>query len=315
LVDGHEVALVDPAGPGRLQDLDARLARGRCEIGRPVGALDAGEREPAAEREALLDERRVAAVAGGVKRRLEARLAAADHEHVDVPVHLLVAAVAAVVRVELAEARRRAQELLVVLPRPPGADERLEVEAHLHPERRRRRRQRVQRVALERRPGVDVLDLHALLDGRHTGAHGRVAVDLDEAVGALAAAAQKAAGAVVLERAREDADAVGVERRGDRVAGEALDRPAPPRERDGAPAVDQLSAALCQTVHVSPPGGATCMTSFERVSRSAWNHSRQPEEWNHHSRWAPASFLRKYRYENSARASPADCGRTVTSPP
>src|SRR5204862_7979477 len=125
---------------------------------------------------------------------------------------------------------------------------------------------------------------------RHAGAHRRVAVDLDEAVGALAAAAQEATRAVVLERAREDADAVGVERRGDRVAGEALDRPAPPRERDGAAAVDQLTAALCQAVHVNPPGGATCKTSFVRVSRSAWNHSRQPDEWNHHSRCAPASF-------------------------
>ena len=37
------------------------------------------------------------------------------------------------------------------------------------------------------------------------------------------------------------------------------------------------------------------MTEFERVSRSAWNHSRQPDEWNHHSRWAPASLRRKYR--------------------
>src|SRR6185437_12172255 len=72
LVDGHEVALVDPAGPGRLQDLDARLARGRGEVGRPAGGVDAGEGEPAAEGETFLDERRVAAVAGGVKRRLEA---------------------------------------------------------------------------------------------------------------------------------------------------------------------------------------------------------------------------------------------------
>ena len=34
-------------------------------------------------------------------------------------------------------------------------------------------------------------------------------------------------------------------------------------------------------------------TRLVRVSRSAWNHSRQPLAWNHHSRWGPATLRRK----------------------
>jgi 23S rRNA (cytidine1920-2'-O)/16S rRNA (cytidine1409-2'-O)-methyltransferase len=56
-----------------------------------------------------------------------------------------------------------------------------------------------------------------------------------------------------------------------------------------------LAAALGQPGHARPPGGATCSTWFARVSRSAWNHSRQPAEWNHHSRCGPATLSLKYR--------------------
>ena len=63
LVDGHEVALVDAAGPGRLEDLDAAARGRRLELGRPGGCGDARERQPPAQGEALVDERRVAAVA------------------------------------------------------------------------------------------------------------------------------------------------------------------------------------------------------------------------------------------------------------
>jgi len=54
---------------------------------------------------------------------------------------------------------------------------------------------------------------------------------------------------------------------------------------------------------------------LSRVSRSAWNHSRHPEVWNHHSFCGPAALRRKYRYENSARSSSDDVERKVTSPP
>ena len=278
LVDGDEVPLVDAPGPRGAQDLDAGLAGLRCEVSRPLRCGDAREGQPPAERQALVDEGRLAALSRSGDRRLEARLAAADDEHVDVAVHLLESPGAPVLGVELAEPGRASKELLVVLPGPTRPDERLVVEADLHPERGRGAAHGVQRVGLERRPGVDRVDLHALLRGRHAGADGRFAVDLDEAVGALAGAAQEAARAVVLERAREDLDARVEERRGDRVAREARHLLAAPSERHGRRAVDQLAAPLCKPAHASPPGGAVWSTVFERVSRSAWNHSRQPDE-------------------------------------
>ena len=111
-----------------------------------------------------------------------------------------------------------AQDLLVERPQAARADERLVVEA-----RRRERAAddvgRPHHVEVERRPRVLVLDRHAR---RATGsAHARTpgrAVDGDERVRALPAAAQLAARAVVLERARERAPAGGEQRGGDRVA-------------------------------------------------------------------------------------------------
>ena len=205
LVDGHEVALVDAARPGRLEDLDAGRARRRLELGRPgrprrCPRTRAGRRAPGPRPRAPCRGPRGRAAIGG----LEARLAAADHEHVDVPVHLLVAAVAAVLGVELAEAGRRAQELLVVLPRPARAHERLVVEADLHAEGRRGLGRA--RAAASRSSDGQALMCSTCMpvgDRRRARPHRRVAVDLDEAVGALAGAAQEAARAVVLERARE----------------------------------------------------------------------------------------------------------------
>src|SRR5439155_24141891 len=174
-----------------------------------------------------------------------------------------------------------------------GVDEGLIVEADLHAEAGREAADHVQEVALKRGPGVDVADRHALLDGRDAGAHGGDAVHLDQAVRALARAAHQAPAAVVLERAREHARAGGEQGRADRVAGKAAGRRALPGERDGVVAIDQLAPARAQPAHARPPGRATCSTSLRVVLRSAWNHSRQPDEWNHHSRWSPAVLSRK----------------------
>ena len=130
------------------------------------------------------------------------------------------------------------------------------------------------------------------------GAHAGPAVDLDEAVRALAGAAEQAARAVVLEAARERPPAGGVERRADRVALERLDRLAVEREAD-RPSRGRSArrAAAGQAAH----GGAAAprraappsCTSLVVVSRSARNQARQPERWYHHSRWTPATLRRK----------------------
>ena len=70
------------------------------------------------------------------------------------------------------------------------------------------------------------------------------AVDRDDAVRALAGAAQQAAAAVVLEAARERALAGGVERRADRVALVGLDRLAVEGEADHLLAVDALAGLV-----------------------------------------------------------------------
>ena len=247
LIDGHQISLVHPAGKRRLKDEHAQVTSSLDEFLRLLGGVVARIGEVSAQRETLVHQRHIATVGGRGDRGFEAGRPAADHEHVDVPMHLLEPASAAVVGVELTQAGGRAQELLVVLPGPPRSDEGLVVEADLHPEPGRDLGQRVQGVALERRPRVDVLHLHAAGDRRHTCSHRRHAIHLHQAVGALTAAAQQAARSVVLERAREDAHAGGVERRGDgvaRVSGVGLPLPG---ECDLARAVDQLATVL-QTV-------------------------------------------------------------------
>ena len=101
------------------------------------------------------------------------------------------------------------------------------------------------------------------------------AVDLDEAVRALAGAAEEAARAVVLEAAREHPLAGGVQGRADRVALERLDRLAVEAERDRPLAVDPLAGAGGEAAHRS--GRPTQRTSLVVVSRSARNQARQPE--------------------------------------
>src|SRR5215213_1981274 len=94
------------------------------------------------------------------------------------------------------------KDLLVERPQTARPDEGLVVEAG----RRERAADQVGRphhVEVERRLGVHVLDLHALAQRLGAGAHPRSAVDRDEAVRALAGAAEQSAAAVVLEGARE----------------------------------------------------------------------------------------------------------------
>ena len=144
LVDRHQQALVDAAGVGRLQDLDAggvHPVDQRCQAS--VAARPAPG-QLSAQREALLDQRNVLALLGRLGGRLQPGLAAADHQHVDVAVHLVEALGAAMVGVELAEAGCVAQDLFVERPGPARVDEGLVVEADLHAEAGRQPSHQVQ---------------------------------------------------------------------------------------------------------------------------------------------------------------------------
>ena len=175
-----------------------------------------------------------------------------------------------------AEAGGVAQDLLVQRPQPPRPDERLVVEARRGQAGRRTGRWRAS--GRSRATGSrSCASPHALADRLGAGPHPGPAVDVDEAVGALAGAAEQAAGAVVLEAAREDLLAGRVQRRADRVALERLDRLAVEAERDGPRAVDPLAgAAGGGGSSLAVPGSPTQLTSLVVVSRSARNQARQP---------------------------------------
>ena len=249
-------------------------ARTRRPSSRTAAGSLAGELG-AAELGTVVGEDDVGAQLGGAQGGAQAGDPAADHEHVRAPPPVLGAPFAlALAPREPAEAGGVAEHLLVQGPEPARPDEGLVVEA--------RRRQAAAEdvggphdVEAQRRARVHVHHLHPLAHRLGAGAHARPAVDLDQAVGALAGAAEEPARAVVLEAAREHPTAVGVQRRADRVALERLDGLAVEAERDRAAAVDALAGAGGEAAHC--PGRPTQRTSFVVVSRSARNHARQPE--------------------------------------
>ena len=271
------------------EHLDPGGAHALAELARPL-RVGAGQQRPA-ELRPVVGEHDVGAELGRPERRGHPREAAADHEHVGVPAPVVrPPATLGLATHEPPEPGRVAQDLLVQGPQPPRADEGLVVEA--------RRRQPLAEdvggphdVEVERRRGVHVRDGDPLAHGLGAGADAGRPVDVDEAVRALAGAAEEPAGTVVLEAAREHLAPAGGERGPDRVALERFHRLAVEAEAHGPIAVDQLARGGGKASHRS--GRPTHWTSLVRVSRSARNHARQPERWFHHSRWTPATLRRK----------------------
>jgi len=200
--------------------------------------------------------------------RGHARDAAADHEHVRVaPAVLGAPAPFGLAARQPAEPGRVSEDLFVERPQPARPDEGLVIEAG----RRQPAAEQVgapHQVEAQRRGRVHVRHPHPRADRLRTGANARRAVDLDEAVRALAGAAEEAARAVVLEAAREHQLAAGVQRRADRVALESGHALAVEAELDRALAVDPLTGPGGEAVH-SPLGRPTQRTSLVVVSRSA----------------------------------------------
>ena len=273
----------------RSDDLDPRGFDPRRKLARRLGAgpgqLGAAELGP------VVDEDDVGPHLRRPHRRRHPGDAATDHEHVGMAAAVLGAPLAvALAAHQSAEAGRVAEDPLVQRPQAARPDEGLVVEAR----RGEGAAEQVggpHQIEPQRRPRVHVGDLHALADRLGAGAHPGPAVDLDEAVRALAGAAHEPARAVVLEASREHPAAVRVQGRADRVALERGNHLAVERERDRPIASDAAPRPWREAAH--RPGSPTQCTSFVIVSRSARNHARQPERWYHHSRWTPATLRRK----------------------
>ncbi len=231
LVDGEEVVVVVAVHRGARQQHDFRQ---RLQLGQhlrhPFGgglAVEglAGVQQAAAELFLLVGQDHPGAGARGSQGRGQAGGAGADHQHVAVAVHPVVA-----VRVDLggraAQARGLADVLLVRQPHGLRVHEGLVVEAgghHLAADLAEHAHQ----VVLHVRPAVGAAGHQArvqgLLGGAHVGHLGGLArADLQDGVGLLGAGRDYAAGAGVLEAAADHVDAVGQQGGGQAVAGEAL---------------------------------------------------------------------------------------------
>src|SRR5581483_9367028 len=166
--------------------------------------------------------------------------------------------------------------LIDLLPERGRPHEGLVVEAGA--EDRREKLVHREQIEFERRPAVLARGVEAVveLDGRGAGVRlaSRARSELDERARLLGARGQDATGAMIFERARDEADAVGKERRGERVAGMADEVLAVEGEGERAAAVDE--AAGRQTVglrgrghSLKPPCSQTRRRGFRAWSRRA----------------------------------------------
>ena len=286
--DRHEP--VEPADRGRRrEDLHPGPRNPRGQLLGLAGHI-AGENR-STQLGAVVDENDIGAQLGGLQRGRHARDAASDHQNVGVAAAVLgVPLPLRLLLRQLAEPCGVPQDPLVERPQTPGPDEGLVVEAG----RREPAPDQVggpHRVELQRGARVHVPDVHPLPHGLGACPDSGPAVHLDQAVRALARAAEQPAGPVVLEAARDRPPPGGMERRADRVALVRLDALAVELEADRPAAVDSLVGAGRKPVAHS--GSPTQLTSLVVVSRSATNQARHPDRWYHHSRWTPARLRRK----------------------
>ena len=215
-----------------------------------------------------------------------ARGAAADHEHVDMPMLGVVAAMRPVLR-NAPETREVAQQLLVQRPRAAGADHRAVVEADGR-EGTADLVGNAEQIPVERAENVLRLHLRARPHGHGAHADVRHVVDGHHAIRAAARAAEQTARPVILEAPREHSPSRCEERGADGVPREGIHRLAVVEEPDVPRTIDSLARLRTQPHQgrPTPVGGGISVrsTSFVRVSRSATNQTPHPVRWYHHSR-------------------------------
>jgi len=236
------------------------VAAAPCAQAQTVLAVDprpalVGER--AARLRLLVGEDDAGARLGRGERGGETGRTRADHQHVAMGVARGIAVGVGLLR-RVAEAGGGADHRLVdPFPGRLRPHEGLVVEAG----REERRGEAVERadVEAERRPAVLRHGLQAVIELLHGGAHiGRdapgIAADADQRVRLLRARAEHAARPVILERAPHEMDAVGEERRGERVAfepGEVL--PVEGEARDARRRQPAMAGDAEGTAHAPSP--------------------------------------------------------------
>ena len=194
---------------------------------------------------------------GGQRRRQPGR-PAADHQHVAVDVHLVIAVGVGAVR-GAAQAGGAADHRFVGHPQGGRPLEGLVVEAGGHEAREQAERRG--EVVIDARPAIDAGGGEAVVEldagGAGVGQGVGAALHLDDGVGLLRSRREDAAWTVVLEAAPDHRDPVGDQRRGQGVAGVALVVAAVEGEAQRPAAFD--APALGQPVglflHDASPGG------------------------------------------------------------
>ncbi|GJE72684.1 hypothetical protein CHKEEEPN_4243 [Methylorubrum podarium] len=292
LARGRRQVVGDPLGHRDVVVVVVAEGRGAGEQDHVLAAVEFGQRlgEPVRRRASVDLRRRVVQERAAGLRALvgeddplagarrgegggETRRAGADDEHVAMGVAVGVAVGIGLGR-RLAEAGGGADERLVdSVPELPGPHEGLVVEAR-HEDRRQKVVDRAD-IEVEGRPVVlrGRAQAGACLD--HGGAVVRVdpagpAIDREQRARLVGAVAQDAAGAVILERASDEVDAVGEQRRGDGVAGESVDRLAVEFEDDGAGAVDASAAGQSERLcHLTPSSRSGLRNWFRESSRAS----------------------------------------------
>ena len=239
--------------------------------------------QAAAEAEILLDQQHACARTSGGQRRHQARGAGADHQHVAMDGGFLVT-------VGILDAGRTAKSgrapdhrLIQLFPEGRRPHKGLVVEAR----RDQRAGDAVDRHQIEcqRRPAVlargDEAVIELDLSRARVGLAACTGAQFDERVGFFRTCRQEAARPVIFERASDEANAVGKQGGGERVARMARILGAVEAEAERAAAVDEAAGAVAGRLaghRVLPPGAARTPTiSCVRVSRVTSSHARQPD--------------------------------------
>ncbi|MNM74839.1 hypothetical protein D3C81_866040 [compost metagenome] len=275
VLDHRQVVVGEPAVAGGFQQhLDVRVAFDGSQQflaqagGAGAGNVEAGVGERAAKHRLLLDQQHLGPGIGRVQCRTQARRASADDGQIDEQIGLVVV-LRPETEVEHAQAGLLADQRLPHLPHALGLVERAVIEADRHEARKLAQ----VGVAVVRQATVEVLpfDHLAIAGGLQVGQHIGLVRQLHQGVGILPGHAQRAARAVVLERARQQPAAAAEQGAGDAVTGKALAGLAVELEVQRPLAVDQQAHGRGEAsvaVHPAISGVAAGVKSTRRSNSS-----------------------------------------------
>ena len=258
LGDGHQVVVLVAEGRAARQDPDIRpLPQARLDAPGPAQcrlAVDLGRagQQAAAQLALFVHQDHARAGRGCRVGGRQSRRSAAQHQHIAMGVALVVALGIAGIR-RAAQAGGRADPGLVTGPQAARPHEGLVIEAG--GQEARQPLVDGQAVALQRRFRIHAGRRQALVQLDLGGARIRHAVwpgfELHDGVGLLHPRRDDAARAVILEAAGDETQAIGQQRRGQRVARVALVRHAVEREMQGLGTVDAPPASSRSTCFIA----------------------------------------------------------------